>query len=164
MTRTNGIADAYDRQAEFRHEELHLEAVVPTIDATIRHLEEPRPTYGGTPQAADIIKGMKDDDLGRLRGARNRPYFGRVDYAPDARGDDKTIYIGDVNVQHEDPKYFIASRHAPIARLYYVPEEGCYETAANLKRGIPRKRHDAAVHLKRTLRLRMRGCSLSRTS
>ena len=151
MTQVDESRDAYGRGIEFRHEEQHLETVVGTIDATIRHREDRGPVYGGTPQAADIVKGLLDAGLEQVRAARDRPYFGRIDYSTGAAGDVTTIYLGDVNVRHEDPRYTIASRNAPVASLYYRPADGYYEIPPDRQRGRPARRVGALVYLKRTL-------------
>ena len=133
----------YDRQAEFSEEELHLKAVVGTIDATIQHRRGQGRVLAGDAKAADIVKGLLDVQLAKIETVRDRPYFGRIDYSVGPENEIRTIYIGDLNVDHEDPRYFIASRSAPIARLYYRPADGFYE--------VRRVQKQASVHLKRTL-------------
>ncbi len=140
--------DEYDRQTEFSHEEQHLENVVGSIDANIRHKESGEPVYAGDGKAADIVKEMQDHELGELRRFRDRPYFGRVDYSTD-RGR-RSVYIGDVEVRNlEEPQYFIAHRNAPIARLYYSPGEGFFEVKDRITGAVART--EASVELKRML-------------
>lgn len=143
MTHTGERLNKYDRQTEFRHEEQHLGTVVSTIDATIQHKEGREHVYAGHNMAADMVKDLLDINLDELRSTRNRPYFGRIDYSLGANGDVKTIYIGDYNVSHDDPRYFIASRNAPIASLYYRPVDGFFE--------VGNTRRTASVHLKRII-------------
>lgn len=133
----------YDRQAEFSKEELHLEAVTGTIDATVQHRSAQRRLSAGDAKAADIVKGLMDVQLAEIERVRDKPYFGRIDYSVAQENEIRTLYIGDLNFRHEDPRYFIASRHAPIARLYYRPADGFYE--------VQRVQKQAFVHLKRTL-------------
>ena len=133
----------YDRQAEFSKEELHLEAVVGTIDATVQHRSAQRRLSAGDAKAADIVKGLLDVQLAEIERVRDRPYFGRIDYSVAPENEIRTLYIGELNFRHEDPRYFIASRHAPIARLYYRPADGFYE--------VRKVQRQASVHLKRTL-------------
>ena len=138
----------YDRQVEFSHEEQHLENVVGSIDANIRHKESGEPVYAGDGKAADIVKGMQDQELGELRRFRDRPYFGRVDYSTDRGG--RSVYIGDVEVRNlEEPHYFIVHRNAPIARLYYSPGEGFFEVKDKTTGAAMRT--EASVELKRML-------------
>ena len=137
MTQTDDSRNTYDHFTEFRDEEQHLETVVRTIDVTIRHGEDRGPVYGGTPQAADIVKGLLDVGLEKVRAVRDRSYFGRIDYSSGADGGVTSIYIGDINVQHDDPRYIIVSRSAPIAGLYYRPTDGFYEIPADLNVAVP---------------------------
>ena len=143
MTQANDTYGEYDRQTEFRREEQHLETVVGTIDATIKNHQDRESVYAGDAKAADIVKELLDTSNEKKHEVRNRPYFGRIDYLTGADGDIKTIYIGDININHEDPRYFISSRNAPIASLYYRPADGSFET--------PRGKIPASVYLKRTL-------------
>ena len=133
----------YDRQAEFSEEELHLETVIGTIDATVQHRRGRGKVSAGDAKAADIVKELLDVQLVQIEGIRDRPYFGRIDYSTASENEIRTLYIGDLNVDHEDPRYFIASRNAPIARLYYRPVDGFYE--------VRKVQRQASVHLKRTL-------------
>ena len=151
MAQTYDSQDTYDADTEFRHEEHHLEAVVSSIDTTIQYREGRGPVTAVDSRSADVVTDLLDVKMGKLRSARKRPYFGRVDYSTDAEGDIRGIYIGDINIHHEDPRYFIASRNAPIARLYYRPTDGFYEISADNRRHRPQQRHDATVHLKRTM-------------
>lgn len=148
MTSEKEGQTGYDRQSEFSHEERHLENVVRSIDANIRHKESGEPVYAGDGKAADIVKEMQDRELGELRRFRDRPYFGRVDYSTDRGG--RSVYIGDVEVRNlEEPQYFIAHRNAPIARLYYSPGEGFFEVKD--KNSGATMRTEASVELKRML-------------
>ena len=132
----------YDRQEEFNLEEAHLEGVVSSIDATIAH-REGRPVYAADRKSADIVKGLQDTRIDRVKAVRNRPYFGRIDYLPAGSDGAKTFYVGDVNVLHNNPAFHIVSRNAPIASLYYRPSDGSYKApAGNI---------EASVRLKRTL-------------
>ncbi len=135
--------EAHDRQAEFSEEELHLETVIGTIDATVQHRKGLGPVYAGDAKAADIVKGLLDVQLEKIERVRDRPYFGRIDYLVAPENEIRTLYIGELNVDHEDPRYFIASHNAPIARLYYRPVDGFYE--------VRKVQRQASVHLKRTL-------------
>ena len=135
--------NATDTYTEFRNEELHLADVVDTIDATIEHREGRGPVYAGDNKAANIVNHLLETNLGEVRTIRDRPYFGRIDYSTGEEETDRSIYIGDVNFNHDDPRYFIVSRNAPVASLYYRPAAGSYEPPSGTK--------DATVHLKRTL-------------
>ena len=150
MTQDHDKRAVYDRHAEFRHEEQHLEAVVATVDETIRHREERGPVEAGDRKAANVVNQLLDANLEKVRSVRDRPYFGRVDYSTGTGEKTATLYIGDINIQHEDPRYFIASRNAPVAKLYYAPGDGFYEVPA-ARSGVSTKRIDATVNLKRTL-------------
>ena len=137
------MLDHDDREAEFRLEERHLEAVVSSIDATIAHREGLGPVQAADGKAANIVRDLLDARLQDIRSARNRPYFGRIDYSTEADGDAETVYIGDVHVRSHNPRHSIASRNAPIAGLYYRPADGFYD--------VRNARIEASVHLKRTL-------------
>ena len=142
MTQTYNGQDKFDPDAEFSDEEEHLKVVVGSVDATIDYRRGRGPATAGDVKAADIVQELRNTDLGMIQAVRNRPYFGRVDYAG-SDGEVKSIYIGEVHIDHKDPRYFIASRNAPIAKLYYRPADGSYYA----HRGTI----DALVHLKRTL-------------
>ena len=143
MTINDESTNNSEEYTDFRSEELHLADVVGTIDSTIEHLEGRGPVYAGDNKAADIVQNLLNTSLDKMQTIRDRPYFGRIVYSTGEEEDDKTTYIGDVNVRHEDPRYDIASRNAPIASLYYMPTVRSYETPGGSK--------DAKVYLKRTL-------------
>ncbi len=143
MTQDHDNLNPNDPQTEFAVEEQHLEAVVATIDETIQYRERRGPVDAGDRKAANVVNQLLETGLEKIRSVRNRPYFGRIDYSTGAEGEAASVYIGDVNIYHEDPRYLIASRNAPIARLYYSPADGYYEP--------PVGRQNASVHLKRTL-------------
>ena len=148
VTEATEYQSEHDRQLEFSHEEQHLENVVGSIDANIRHKESGEPIFAGDGKAADIVKEMQDKSLAELKRFRDRPYFGRIDFSAD--GDRKSVYIGDVEVINlEEPQYFIAHRNAPIARLYYSPGEGFFEVKH--QRTGATMRTEAVVELKRML-------------
>ena len=153
MTQTHDGQDTFNRDTEFRDEEHHLEVVVGSIDAMIRYREGRGPALAGDGKATNKVQELIDAGLEKTRSVRNRPYFGRVDYAG-SDGEVQRIYIGDINIQHDDPQYLVVSRNAPIAKLYYVPTDGFYETLPDAKSHRPRQRHDASVHLKRTLTIK----------
>ena len=153
MTQTHDGQDTFNRDTEFRDEEHHLEVVVGSIDAMIRYREGRGPALAGDRKATNKVQELIDAGLEKTRSVRNRPYFGRVDYAG-SDGEEQRIYIGDINMQHDDPQYLVVSRNAPIAKLYYVPTDGFYETLPDAKSHRPRQRHDALVHLKRTLTIK----------
>ena len=90
-----------------------------------------------------MVKDLLDVNLQEIRSTRDRPYFGRIDYSLGADGDVRTIYLGDFNVSHDDPRYLIVSRNAPIARLYYRPVDGFLQ--------VRNTRRAASVHLKRII-------------
>ena len=138
-------ADEYlgnDRQAEFEREEAHLEGVVDCIDATIDY-REGKAVYAADRKSADRVKALLDTRIDRVKAVRSRPYFGRIDYWHAGRDRPNTIYVGDVNVLHDNPAFRIVSRNAPIASLYYRPSDGHYKAPAG--------EIEASVHLKRTL-------------
>ena len=146
-----------DSQAEFIHEEQHLEQVVGSIDATIQYIENRGPVIEGDTKAANIVQDLRNHSVDELRSIRHRPYFGRIDYSSEPRGPSNTIYIGDLNVNNRDePRYSIASRNAPIAQLYYRPTDGFYEYEIPVGRGTREarlERREATVALKRTLNI-----------
>ena len=143
MIQPDDSRDTFDPNTEFRDEENNLEAVVGSIDATIQYRESRGPALAGDVKAADKVQALLDTDLEETRSVRDRPYFGRIVYSTGSDGDVKSIYIGEINIDHKDPRYFIASRNAPIAKLYYRPTDGSYDPPAGTI--------DASVHLKRTL-------------
>ena len=143
MTQDHDNLNPNDRQTEFAVEEQHLEAVVATVDETIRHRELRGPVDAGDRKAANVVNQLLTEGLEKVRSVRNMPYFGRIDYSAGAEGEVDTVYIGDVNIYHEDPRYFIASRNAPIAKLYYQPAAGFYD--------VPAGRQNASIYLKRSL-------------
>ena len=154
MTQKDAKGDGYDGQSEFQHEQQHLEDVVGSIDATIRRKEGRGPVIEGNSRAADIVKDLIDTGLEELRGTLKRPYFGRIDYSTAGDVEARSIYIGETNINNEDPRYIIASRNAPIARLYYSPADGFYEVPnrAPNSAGTYTQR-DALVELKRVLQI-----------
>ncbi|MCY4088356.1 MAG: UvrD-helicase domain-containing protein [Actinomycetia bacterium] len=135
--------DTVNRQVEFRREERNLKEIVSSIDVTIEYRERRGPVQAADGKAANIVQDLLDAGLEDVRSARSRPYFGRIDYSTGLDGDVETVYIGDVNIRSEDPRYSIASRNAPIAGLYYRPVDGFYDVGGG--------RIEASVHLKRTL-------------
>ena len=154
MTQDNATQEQHDRETEFQLEKEHLGAVVGSIDASIEHKEglvKPGRINAGDVKAADKVKALAHIGLDELKGTRNNPYFGRVDYS-DADGTEKSIYIGNINVNNFDnPQYFIANHNAPIAQLFYNPGAGKFV----IKKDGNRVREDivkeAKVYLTRSL-------------
>ena len=142
MTQAGDASSHYDRATEFRHEEQHLEGVVASIDNAIEERETRGPVYAADRVTTKGLKHLRSVQLQQLQSARNRPYFGRIDIA-DESGGVETIYIGDVHVRNDDPRYMIASPNAPIARLYFRPRDGFYE--------VDGTQRPALVQLKRLL-------------
>ena len=142
MTQQSDEQETYNSDAEFRSEELHLASVVGSIDEKIQRGDDMGPFMAGTPTAADIARRMHDEQQRKAQSVRNRPYFGRIDYFRNEDGP-HTVYIGEVNLNSQNPRYFIASRNAPIAELYYNPAGGSYKE--------PSGRVSASVDLKRML-------------
>ena len=101
------------------------------------------PFMAGTPQAADISKRRHEDNQRQARSVRNRPYFGRIDLRRSEDSEPFTVYIGDVNMNSQNPRYLIVSHNSPIAELYYDPTGGSYKE--------PSGRVNAVVNLKRML-------------
>lgn len=151
MKQIEGNGDRYDPEVEFRDEAHHLEAVVDNIDDELQRRGIRGRVSAADSKTADIAKGIVEASDEELRTARNRPYFGRIDCFRHTSPESETFYIGDINVQNDDPRYRIVNRNAPFASLYYRPTDGYYEIPADPKRRRPARRVDALVSLKRTL-------------
>ncbi len=143
MTQQDQTQPTNSQDAAFREEVLHLAAVVGSIDTRIQRGEHMSQFHAGTPQAAYKTKEMHEEGQRRAKSVRDRPYFGRIDYFIADEEDASTIYIGEVNLNSDNPRYFIASRNAPIAELYYNPAGGSYAPPAG--------KVSARVNLKRML-------------
>ena len=147
MTQTDADLDTHDREAEFQHEQEHLQGVTSSMDADIEHKESlilPRRLSAGDVKAADAVKALAHLSLNELKRERDKPYFGRVDYS-ETDGTIKTVYIGKINViNFDEPKYFIANHNAPIAELFYNPVAGRYQDGSG-------KIREATVDLSRLL-------------
>ncbi len=143
MTQQDQTQAIPSQGAGFRDEELHLASVVGSIDTKIQSGDNMGPFMAGTPQAADILKGRHETNQRRAQAVRDRPYFGRIDLTTSSEAGELTVYIGDENLNNENPRYLIASRSAPIAALYFNPASGSYQE--------PSGRVEAKVGLKRLL-------------
>lgn len=121
MNQTNGNQQ-YDRDAEFRHEEQHLEEVVGAVDAEIEESKKSvsEGTIGPDVRSADAVQAGKEYRLRILVNARNHPYFGRIDYSEND-GPVRTVYIGRFNLIPDVPDGFVMSLDAPVAQLYFNP-------------------------------------------
>ncbi|MCT4563963.1 MAG: UvrD-helicase domain-containing protein [Maledivibacter sp.] len=63
--------------------------------------------------------------LGLLKRAKNKPYFGRIDFRQLGKDEFEPFYIGKTSlVRREDDKRLIIDWRAPIAGLYYSGELG----------------------------------------
>ena len=145
MTQRDANQEVYDREAEFRHEERHLRAVVDGIDRDIQNQEKliKRPLIGPDVRSADVVASHARGALEKIKSARNNPFFGRLDYSEDGSENVRTVYIGRHLVNIEDvPNGLVINYNAPIAELYYNPS-GFYEA--------PRGKQSASVYLSRTL-------------
>lgn len=144
MTQQIDTQDQYDRDAEFQHEERHLEDVVNGIDQKIAKGEALGPIIGPDVKAADINAAMHKESIERTKKARSNPFFGRLDYSVGQDGEVRTIYLGRSGLSINDvPDGQIINWESPVAALYFNPMQGSYDTR-NGKR-------DANVHLKREL-------------
>lgn len=144
MTQQIDTQDQYDRDAEFQHEERHLEEVVNGIDQKIAKGEALGPIIGPDVKAADINAAMHKESIERTKKARSNPFFGRLDYSVGQDGEVRTIYLGRSGLSINDvPDGQIINWESPVAALYFNPMQGSYDTR-NGKR-------DANVHLKREL-------------
>ena len=146
MTQQIDTQDQYHRDAEFRHEERHLVDVVAGMDRDIARREEQasRRIIGPDTPAADAATVEQKKMLEQVKAARDRPFFGRIDYSEGQNGEVRTIYIGRSGLQIEDvPNGLIVNWAAPIADLFYRPTRDFYDA--------PRGRIDTTVHLKREL-------------
>ena len=145
MNRDDDNVNMPERQSEFRQEEEHLEAVVTAVDEEIQYRERRGPVDAGDRKAANALNRQQKEGLEKFRTARERPYFGRIDYSVGPEGDAASLYIGDAHLDHDDPRCQIMSWKAPIAKLYYQPASGYYDA--------PSGRQEASVNLKRTLKI-----------
>lgn len=146
MTQQIDTQDQYDRDAEFQHEERHLEEVVDGMDRDIARREESvsGPTYGPDVRSADAVAANKKETLERVKMARNKPFFGRLDYSDGQDGEVRTIYLGKTGLRIEDvPDGQIINWENPIAVIYYNPAQDSYDT--------PHGKRDVKAHLKREL-------------
>lgn len=144
MTQQIDTQDQYDRDAEFQHEERHLGGVVDGIDQKIAKGETLRPIIATDVKAADAATVMHKENVERTKGARNNPFFGRLDYSDGQDGEVRTIYLGKSGLWIDDvPNGQIISWASPVAALYFNPMRGSYDTRNGKK--------DATAHLKREL-------------
>ena len=145
MTQANANLDTYDRETAFLHEKQHLSDVVSGIDRDIKDSEEraSRPQIGPDVRSADAMVSHDQNMLGKLKSARNNPFFGRLDYSEEGIENVRTVYIGRHLVNIRDvPDGLVIKYDAPVAELYYNPS-GSYET--------PRGKRSASVYLSRAL-------------
>ena len=133
---------------EFQHEERHLEDVVEGFDKDIKDRERraSRPQMHAFTGSSNASTEMSADMLAKVRAARNEPFFGRMDYSVGENGEVRTLYFGKSGINIKDvPQGMIFNWEAPIAALYFLPNQGFYEG--------PNGRIEAKVHLKRELEI-----------
>ncbi len=64
-------------------------------------------------------------DLSRCLKARNKPYFGRIDFRDSALKRDESYYIGRVGISKNNSELLVIDWRAPIASVYYENSMGC---------------------------------------
>ena len=154
MTQTSAGQDTYYRDSEFQYEEQHLRAVVDGIDRDIRSSEEQaaKPLMGPDVKSADATVAHAQDMLGKLRTARNKPFFARLDYSEKGSDDVHTVYIGRHLVNIKDvPSGLVIDHNAPLATLFYNPGAGKYVIPADGRRVREDITREATAYLNRTL-------------
>ncbi|MTI67242.1 MAG: hypothetical protein FH753_11690, partial [Firmicutes bacterium] len=86
-------------------------------------------TIGGSYSNELVIKSQiydsKKKKLKQLEKAKNKPYFGRIDFKEINKDLEETFYIGKTSVvKSENDKKYVLDWRAPIASLYYSGELG----------------------------------------
>ncbi len=83
-------------------------------------------------------------DLLRAERARKKPFFGRIDFVDDEKGEDETYYIGKTLIAKDPSEPIVIDWRTPIASVYYdhslgkcsykVPREGTFNLDLKRKR------------------------------
>ncbi|UFJ42258.1 AAA family ATPase [Brevibacillus humidisoli] len=125
------------RHPAYPEEQKRLERTVQVVDQEIKLLRE------DVREATDddvkqIINQKKAKELVYLETAREKPYFGRVDFSRAETGEHDTVYIGKRGiVDSTSLDAVVIDWRAPIASLFYSGEstDACYRTPKELVRG-----------------------------
>ncbi len=91
-----------------------------------------------------VMYSQSQRALLRCRKARQKPYFGRIDFKDDGRDQEESYYVGRVGIAKSLSEPVVIDWRAPVASLYYdntsgrcsytVKNEGTYEVDLRLKR------------------------------
>lgn len=125
------------RHPAFREEQSRLEW---TIGVVVREIELLREDIR---EATDdyvkqIVNDKKAKELRYLETARDKPYFGRVDFRQAEDGEKETVYIGKRGiVDSTNLEAVVIDWRAPIASLFYSGEskEAAYRTPRGIVHG-----------------------------
>jgi len=110
-------------QTDWEFEVQQLAACVTEIDNQIRGTKENlgrgSDGFSSTREAEQEKRRRWEEELAKLKDARPKPYFGRVDYVPsDCAAPTERCYLGRLHV----PVSWVFNWRAPIGMLWYHPE------------------------------------------
>lgn len=73
--------------------------------------------------STSILNGLQNS-LRKNRAAKDKPYFGRIDYQETKSGLEESLYIGKNGVQGPEDAVVVVDWRAPVATVYYENEKG----------------------------------------
>lgn len=88
------------------------------------------------PYVLESLSKMYSEKIAKLKNAKDKPYFARIDFKEKEEDKTKKIYIGKANVM-KDSNIIVADWRAPISSLYYEGRLGevSYEAPKGLIEG-----------------------------
>lgn len=135
------------RHSAYQTEQEHLNRTVSIIENEIVQLSE------DIREATDdyvkqVVNSNKARELRHLEYARNKPYFGRIDFLKDETYEMDSVYIGKRGVVKSDTfDAIVVDWRAPIASLYYSGEskDAFYRIQNGIVRGEVKLKRNFAI-------------------
>lgn len=107
-------------------EEIYLQEEIETYKKQLKKFKESSGGgYSNEYEIASYLQEINSKKLILLKEAKNKPYFGRIDFRQLGNDKFESFYIGKTSlVRREDDKRLIIDWRTPIASLYYSGELG----------------------------------------
>ncbi|MFM9279208.1 HelD family protein [Paenibacillus jiagnxiensis] len=140
-----------DFQSAYQEEKQRLTQVMEEIDRRLQKLQSV-PVYTGHDFTEQALEAGREERRQTLTKGLQEPYFGRLDFEEQGKGERKPLYIGKVGVDREEVGEYplVIDWRAPVASLFYSFTGGediaSYEAPEGLIEGL--------VYLKRNVVIR----------
>lgn len=140
-----------DFQSAYQEEKRRLTQVIAEIDRKLQTLQAV-PVYTGNDFTEQALEARREKSRQDLAKSLREPYFGRLDFQEQGKGQRTPLYIGKLGVDREEAGEYplVIDWRAPVASLFYSftggEELASYEAPEGLIEGL--------VYLKRNVVIR----------